>query len=382
MTRPIYDETHELFRKSVRLFTEREIVPNFDRWERERMVDRELYLKAGEAGLLGMAIPEEFGGAGNPDFRFNAIRIEEFCRAGVLNGGQGIGLHTDICTPYYLKFATPEQQARWLPGIASGELICAIAMTEPGTGSDLGNVSTRAVRDDDHYVVNGAKMFISNGIIADLVIVVCRTGDAGSRSISLLVLERGMEGFARGKKLEKIGLHAQDTAELFFKDVRVPVANRLGEENEGFRYLMHGLAQERLQIGVGAVARSQAAFNETLEYTKERKAFGQPISSFQNSRFVLATMRTEIDIAQIYIDHQVLAHSRGELSDEEAAQSKWWTTDLEFRVMDQCLQLHGGYGYMDEYPISRHWRDSRVDRIGGGSNEIMKEIIGRRILGI
>jgi alkylation response protein AidB-like acyl-CoA dehydrogenase len=225
-------------------------------------------------------------------------------------------------------------------------------------------------------------MFISNGIIADLVIVVCRTGDAGSRSISLLVLERGMEGFARGKKLEKIGLHAQDTAELFFKDVRVPVANRLGEENEGFRYLMHGLAQERLQIGVGAVARSQAAFNETLEYTKERKAFGQPISSFQNSRFVLATMRTEIDIAQIYIDHQVLAHSRGELSDEEAAQSKWWTTDLEFRVMDQCLQLHGGYGYMDEYPISRHWRDSRVDRIGGGSNEIMKEIIGRRILGI
>jgi len=384
MRRTLFDDTHELFREGVRLFIEREVVPHFAAWEREGIVDRELFLKAGGAGLLGMAVPEEYGGGGNPDFRFNMVRIEELCRAGVLNAGQGLGLHTDICIPYYLKRANAEQKERWLPGLCSGERIGAIAMTEPGTGSDLGAVSTRAVRDGDFFVLNGAKMFISNGILCDLVIVVCRTGDAdaGNRGLSLLVVERGMEGFSRGRNLDKVGLASQDTAELFFQDVRVPVANLLGEENLGFRYLMDGLAQERLQMAVGAVAHAEAVFAETLEYTKGRFAFGQPIASFQNSRFALATMRTEIDVAQAFIDSQVQAHIVGELSGEDAAQAKWWTTELEFRVMDSCLQLHGGYGYMDEYPVSRHWRDARINRIAGGTNEIMKDLIGRRMLGV
>ena len=382
MRRTIYDETHELFRKSVRTFVAREIVPHFDGWERAGIVDRDLFVRAGAAGLLGMAAPERYGGGDNSDFRFNAIRIEELCRAGVLNAGQGLGLHEDICLPYYLKWATEEQRERWLPGLCSGELIAAIAMTEPGTGSDLAAVATRAVRDGDHYILNGSKMFISNGILADLVIVVCRTADAGARGISLLVVERGMAGFERGRNLDKVGLHCQDTAELFFNDVRVPVANRLGEENEGFQYLMHGLAQERLNLSVGAVAHAEAVFAETLDYAKERRAFGQPIASFQHNRFVFATMRTEIDIAQCYVDQQVLAHVDGELSGEDAAASKWWTTELSWRVMDACVQLHGGYGYMDEYPVSRHWRDSRITRIAGGTTEILKDLIGRRVLGI
>jgi alkylation response protein AidB-like acyl-CoA dehydrogenase len=382
MRRTIYDETHELFRKSVRSFVEREIVPHFDRWESEGICDRALFIKAGDAGFLGTAVPEEFGGGGDPDFRFNAIRIEELCRAGVLNAGQGLGLHTDICIPYYLKWANPEQQQRWLPGLCSGEFIAAVAMTEPGTGSDLGAIATQAVRDGDDYVLNGSKMFISNGIHSDLIIVVCRTATSGNRGLTLLVVERGMEGFERGRNLDKIGLHCQDTSELFFQDVRVPVGNRLGEENSGFRYLMDGLAQERLQIAVGAVAHSEAVFQSTLQYAKERHAFGQPIASFQNSRFALATMRTEIDVAQAFIDAQLTAHVNGELTGEDAAEAKWWTTELEFRVMDACLQLHGGYGYMSEYEVSRHWRDSRINRIAGGSNEIMKDLIGRRRLGV
>jgi alkylation response protein AidB-like acyl-CoA dehydrogenase len=382
MRRTIYDETHELFRKSVRSFVEREIVPHFDRWESEGICDRALFTKAGDAGFLGTAVPEEFGGGGDPDFRFNAIRIEELCRAGVLNAGQGLGLHTDICIPYYLKWANPEQRQRWLPGLCSGELIAAVAMTEPGTGSDLGAIATQAVRDGDDYVLNGSKMFISNGIHSDLIIVVCRTATSGNRGLTLLVVERGMEGFERGRNLDKIGLHCQDTSELFFQDVRVPVGNRLGEENSGFRYLMDGLAQERLQIAVGAVAHSEAVFQSTLQYAKERHAFGQPIASFQNSRFALATMRTEIDVAQAFIDAQLTAHVNGELTGEDAAEAKWWTTELEFRVMDACLQLHGGYGYMSEYEVSRHWRDSRINRIAGGSNEIMKDLIGRRRLGV
>ncbi len=382
MQRRIFDETHELFRKSVRSFIEREIVPNFDRWEEAGIVDRNLFTKAGEAGLLGTAVPEKFGGGGNLDFRFNAIRIEELCRAGVLNAGQGIGLHTDICIPYYLKRANPEQQQRWLPGLCSGDLIAAIAMTEPGTGSDLAAVKTRAARDGDHYVLNGAKMFTSNGILSDLIIVVCRTGDQGSRSLTLLVVERGMEGFVRGRNLEKVGLHSQDTSELFFDDVRVPVENRLGEENQGFRYLMDGLAQERLQMAVGAVAHAEAVFSSTLQYTKERHAFGRPIASFQNTRFSLATMRTEIDVAQAFLDQMLLVHVDGGLTGEDAAEAKWWTAELEFRVMDTCLQLHGGYGYMNEYAVSRHWRDARINRIAGGTTEILKDLIGRRRLGV
>jgi alkylation response protein AidB-like acyl-CoA dehydrogenase len=380
--RRIFDETHELFRKSVRSFIEREIVPNFDRWERDGIVDRNLFTKAGAAGLLGTAVPEEFGGGGNPDFRFNAVRIEELCRAGVLNAGQGLGLHADICIPYYLKWANREQRERWLPGLCSGALIAAVAMTEPGTGSDLAGVRTRAVRDGDHYVLNGAKMFTSNGILSDLIIVVCRTSDEGSRGLTLLVVERGMAGFSRGRNLDKVGLHSQDTSELFFDDVRVPVANRLGEENHGFRYLMDGLAQERLQMAVGAVAHAEAVFAETLRYTKERHAFGRPIASFQNTRFALATMRTEIDVAQAFVDQALLAHVDGELTGEDAAEAKWWTVELEFRVMDACLQLHGGYGYMNEYAVSRHWRDARINRIAGGTTEILKDLIGRRRLGV
>jgi acyl-CoA dehydrogenase len=382
MERTVYDETHEEFRKSVRTFVEREITPHLMRWEREGITDRDIFYKAGAAGLLGMAVPEEYGGDGVDDFRFNAVRIEELCHAGALNGGRGIGLQADICIPYYLKWANEEQRRRWLPGLCSGEKIAAVAMTEPGTGSDLGAVSTRAVRDGDHYVLNGSKMFISSGILANLIIVVCRTSDEGSGGVSLLVVEDGMPGFERGRNLDKIGVHAQDTAELFFQDVHVPVENRLGEENRGFRYLMDGLAQERLQIALEAVAGAEAAFEETLQYTKQRHAFGQPIASFQNSRFVLATMRTELDIARIYMDQLLLALVRKELTGEEAAQAKWWTTELNFRTMDACLQLHGGYGYMEEYSIARHWRDSRVMRIGGGTTEIMKELIGRRVLGV
>ena len=382
MRRTIYDETHELFRESVRTFVAREIAPHFDRWERDGVVDRELFLRAGEAGLLGMAAPAEHGGGESTDFRFNAIRIEELCRAGVLNAGQGLGLHEDICLPYYLKWATDEQRERWLPGLCSGERIAAIAMTEPGTGSDLGAVATRAVRDGDDYILRGSKMFISNGILADLVIVVCRTADTGSRGISLLVVERGMPGFERGRNLDKVGLHCQDTAELFFNDVRVPAANRLGEEHQGFRYLMHGLAQERLNLAVGAVAHAEAVLAETLEYAKGRRAFGQPIASFQHNRFALATMRTELDIARCYVDQQVLAHVDGELTGEDAAAAKWWTTELCWRVIDACVQLHGGYGYMDEYPVSRHWRDARITRIAGGTTEVLKDLIGRRVLGV
>jgi alkylation response protein AidB-like acyl-CoA dehydrogenase len=382
LKRSIYESTHEEFRQVVAEFARRELVPHVGRWERDGIVDRDLFLKAGEAGLLGMAVPEEFGGGGTDDFRYNAVRIEELCRADVLTPGQGIGLHEDICLPYFLKWADDEQRKRWLPGLASGALIAAIAMTEPGTGSDLRSISTRAVRHGDHYVVNGAKLFTSNGILADLVIVLCATSDDVGSGISLLVVERGMTGFERGRNLAKIGMHAQDTSELFFDDVVVPAANLLGEAHQGFRYVMHGLAQERLQIAVSAVAQAEAVFDETLGYTKERTAFGRPIASFQNSRFALATMRTELDIARIYIDQLVLAHSSGQLSDEDAAMSKWWASELSFRTIDACLQLHGGYGYMEEYPIARHWRDSRLFRIGGGSNEIMKEIIGRRVLGV
>jgi len=380
--RTVFDESHEAFRKLARGFAERELVPHFERWEEEGIVDRSLYEKAGEIGLLGVAAPVEYGGGGEPDFRYSAVRIEEFARAGVLTPGLGIGMQADLAMPYFLKFTNSAQKQRWLPGLCSGKLVSALAMTEPNTGSDLAAISTRAMRDGDHYVLNGAKVFISNGIMADVVIVVCRTGEGGSGGLSLIGVERDTPGFERGRNLKKIGLHSQDTAELFFKDARVPAANLIGEENHGFRYLMDGLAQERLQISLGAVAQSEVTFDETLAYTKQRHAFGQPIASFQNSRFLLASLRTEIDIARVFVDRQLAAHVAGELSGEDAAAGKWWTTELNFKVMDSCLQLHGGWGYMEEYPIARHWRDSRIIRISGGTNEIMKEIIGRRVLGV
>jgi alkylation response protein AidB-like acyl-CoA dehydrogenase len=382
--RTIFDADHELFRKSVRAFIAREVVPHFDDWERAGIVDRALFLRAGEAGILSLGLPERLGGAGEPDFRFNAVFLEEVCRAGVMNAGLGISTHADVVVPYYVRYGLPEQQARWLPGLSTGELVGAIAMTEPGTGSDLAAITTRATRNGDDYVITGQKVFISNGINADLVIVVCKTGDEESaqRSLSLIVVESDRVGFHRGRNLAKLGQHCADTAEMFFDDVVVPVGNLLGEEGRGFYHLMAMLPQERLSIAVMALAHAETAFGQTLEYCKERQAFGQPIGSFQNSRFALATMRTELDATQSFVDAQLAAHATGVLTAEEAAQSKWWCADLNTRVLTTCLQLHGAYGYMEECAVGRAWRDGRAMSIYGGTNEIMKDIIGRRMLGV
>jgi alkylation response protein AidB-like acyl-CoA dehydrogenase len=383
MRRGLFEDVHEEFRSSFRTFLEREVVGEEDRygqWEREGIVPREVYARAGAGGFLAMEAPERYGGAAVADFRFNLVIGEEAQRAGVGSFGLGVTLHNDICLPYFLRYCTEAQRERWLPGIVSGELITAIAMTEPGVGSDLAGMTTRARRDGDGYMVDGTKTFITNGINADLVITAVRTDPAEPhRGISLLVIERGMEGFERGRNLEKIGQHAQDTAELFFSGVHVPGENLLGSENEGFRYLVSNLPQERLSIAASAVAAAEAALGWTLDYVRERKAFGQPIGSFQSSRFTLAELRTEVDIARTYIDRCAQALDAGELTPEDAAMAKWWCTDLQGRVADRCLQLFGGYGYMLEYPIARAFADARVTRIYGGTNEIMKEIIGRSL---
>ncbi len=380
MRRRLFEPEHDDFRASFRTFLEREVVPHHAQWERDGIVPRELYAAAGEHGFTAMAVPEEHGGAGVEDFRFNVVIGEEVQRAGVSGFGLGLTLHNDICAPYFLAYCSEEQRARWLPGIASGELITALAMTEPGIGSDLASMSTRADRADGGYRVNGAKTFITNGINADLVVTAVKTDPSERhRGISLLVLERGMEGFERGRNLEKIGMHAQDTAELSFADVLVPEANRLGAEGAGFGQLVANLAQERLSIAIAGVAAAEAALQWTLDYVRERRAFGQAIGSFQHSRFALAECRTEIDVAQAFLDRCVEALNAGELTAEDAAEAKWWCTDLQGRVIDRCVQLHGGYGYMTEYPIARAWADARVTRIYGGANEIMKEIVGRSL---
>jgi alkylation response protein AidB-like acyl-CoA dehydrogenase len=380
MQRTLFDRDHELFRESVRRFIEAEMVPHNDAWEQAGIVDRRLFAQAGELGFLGMPVPERYGGGGVEDFRYNLVIGEEIQRAGVNAAGLGWTLHNDICLPYFLSLCTEEQRERWLPGICSGELITAIAMTEPGMGSDLAAMSTTAIRDGDDYVVNGSKTFITNGINADLIITAVKTDPAQRHAgISLLVLERGMPGFERGRNLDKIGLHAQDTAELFFNDVRVPLANRLGGEDKGFDYLVSNLPQERLSIGAAGVAAARQALAWTLEYVKERTAFGQRVGSFQNSRFVLAEMATEIEIGQAFIDRCVLALNAGDLTAEDAAMAKWWATELQKRVVDRCVQLHGGYGYMVEYPIARAYADARITTIYGGTTEIMKEIIGRSL---
>jgi long-chain-acyl-CoA dehydrogenase len=379
--RTIFEAEHVDYRETVRGFLAAEVLPHHEQWEQDGIVPRELFAKAARQGLLAMAVPEAYGGAGVDDFRFNQIVVEEVAYAGVAGSGLGITLHNDICLPYFLAYCNEEQRARWLPGIADGSLITALAMTEPGIGSDLASMSATATRtDDEHYSVSGAKTFITNGINADLVIVALKTDPAERhRGISLLVIERGMEGFERGRNLQKVGMHAQDTAELFFADVPVPVANRLGEEGQGFRYLVANLAQERLSIAIAGVAAAQAALDWTLAYVKERQAFGKPLGSFQASRFALAEMKTEIELATAYVDQAVLALGRGELSAEDAAGAKWWCTELQGRVLDRCVQLHGGYGYMLEYPIARAYADARVTRIYGGANEIMKEIVGRSL---
>jgi alkylation response protein AidB-like acyl-CoA dehydrogenase len=381
MERTLYAAEHDLFRASFRQFVDKEMAPHHLAWEHAGIVDRELFRAAGSHGFLGMAVPEEYGGGGSDDFRYNAVIAEETQRAGVAGAGLGISLHNDICLPYFLRYCDDEQRRRWLPGIASGELITAIAMTEPGIGSDLASMTTAAIRDGDCYVVNGSKTFITNGINADLVITAVKTDPSERhRGISLLVLERGMEGFERGRNLDKLGLHSQDTAELFFTDVRVPTANLLGdEEGTGFYQLVGNLPQERLSLAMAGIAAARAALDMTLAYVKERHAFGQAVGSFQNSRFTLAELATEIEIGQTFIDRCILALNERTLTAEEAAMAKWWCTELQKRTVDRCLQLHGGYGYMNEYPIARAYADARVTTIFGGTTEIMKEIIGRSL---
>ncbi|HEY7048130.1 MAG TPA: acyl-CoA dehydrogenase family protein [Jatrophihabitantaceae bacterium] len=379
MQRKHYDAEHTAFADAVRTFLDKEVVPHYLDWERDGLTPREVFTAAGRNGFLGMAIPEQYGGGGIDDFRFNQVLGEQVSYAGVTGTGLGITLHNDICLPYFRAYCTDEQKQRWLPGIASGELITAVAMSEPGAGSDLSGIRTAAVLDGDHYVVNGAKTFITNGINADLVITAVRTSEEKHRGLTLLVVERGIRGFERGRNLAKVGLHSQDTAELSFTDARVPVANRLGDEGQGFFQLVANLPQERMSLAIAGLSAARAAFDQTVAYVRERKAFGTSIGSFQNSRFVLAEIATEIDVAQAFVDQCVRALNDGELSVEDAAKAKWWCTELQGRVIDRCVQLHGGYGYMLEYPIARAYADARVTRIYGGATEIMKEIIGRSL---
>jgi len=378
MTAPFFEQEHEDFRATVRAFLEREVVPHHDQWEKDGQVAREVWTRAGAAGLLCFDVDEEYGGAGVKDFRYNMIVADEIGKVGA--SGLGFPVHTDIIVPYISSLGTDEQKARWLPGLVSGELISAIAMTEPGAGSDLQGIRTTAVDKGDHYVLNGSKTFISNGIMSDLVIVVCRTNpDAGHQGISLLVVERGMDGFERGRNLDKMGLKAQDTAELFFDNVEVPKTNLLGEEGSGFISLMVNLPQERISIAAIAVAACEHVLQLCLDYAKEREAFGRPIGKFQHNRFLLAEMATEVRIARVFVNDCVLKLNAGEVDTSLASMAKWWTTELQKKIVDQGVQLHGGYGYMMEYPIAKAYVDSRIQTIYGGTTEIQKEIIGRSL---
>jgi len=378
MQRDLYTDDHEAFRATARGFMERYVSPHHAEWEKAGIVDRGVWLEAGKHGLLGFDMPEKYGGGGIADFRYNAVLLEEIVRAHA--SGLGFGLQNDVVAPYLVRLATEEQKERWFAGFCAGELITAIAMSEPAAGSDLQGIQTTAVRHGDGWLLNGSKTFITNGINSDLVIVVAKTDPTkGAKGISLLMVERGMPGFERGRNLEKVGLKAQDTSELFFNDVRVPEANLIGEENRGFIHLMENLPQERLSIAVGAVAASESMLATTLEYCKTRTAFGRPIGSFQNSRFVLAELATEVEIARVFLDKSISEHNAGRFSITDAAMAKWWTTELQKRVVDACMQLHGGYGYMMEFPIAKAYLDSRVQTIYGGTTEIMKEIIGRSL---
>lgn len=378
MRRDLFTSDHEAFRELVREFVEKQIVPDYPDWEKAGQMPREIFAAMGDLGMLGIALPEEHGGAGIRDYRYNVILQEEAARALVTLGT--VRTQLDVILPYFLEYADPAQRDRWFPGLATGRLLTAVAMTEPGTGSDLAGIRTTAVRDGDHYILNGAKTFITGGLLADLVIVVARTGtdpDNRRAGLTLLVVENGMPGFERGRMLEKMGCKVQDTMELSFTDVRVPVANRLGDEGAAFGYLGHNLPQERLTVAVGSVAQARAAITATVDYTKQRKAFGTPVSSFQNTKFELAAMSAEVEAAQTMIDRAVLDLVDGVLSAPDAARVKLFCTEMQARVVDRCLQLFGGYGYMMEYPIARLYTDARVARIYAGTSEVMKMIIAR-----
>ena len=376
MKRVVFDEEHEALRESARQFIERELMPNAEKWEADRLVDRSAFTAAGKYGLIGFNMPEEYGGGGSDDFRFNAVIDEELARYG--GPAPSLSLQNDVVGPYFKHLANEDQKRRWMSGIASGDIILAVAMTEPGAGSDLAGIKTSAVRDGDDWIVNGSKTFISSGLNSDLVVVVCRTDpEAGHKGFTLLVVERDMPGFTRGRKLDKMGLHAQDTAELHFEDVRVPAANVLGKEGRGFYHLMENLPSERLSIAISAIAGARESWRQTLQYAKDRKAFGQSIGNFQHNRFLLAEMDTELDLGEEYIDRCLRAVVDGDLTAVEAAKAKWWCTETAKKVVDGCVQLHGGYGYMNEYRVARDYVDVRIQTIFGGTTEIMKDIIGR-----
>jgi len=372
-----YTSEHHQFREMVRDFVQQTVVPAHEHWEKAGCLDRSLFTEAGKLGLLAFSVSEEFGGPGVDDFRYNAIVVEELQRVGAAAEAVAISLQNDIVLPYLTDLTTAEQKQRWLPGVVTGETIIGIAMTEPGAGSDLAGIRTTAVRDGDHYVVNGAKTFISNGQTGDLFVIAVRTSPDRHKGLSLLVVDPDTPGFSRGRNLEKIGLHAQDTSELSFTDMRVPVENLLGEEGRGFYQLMNSLPQERLSLAVGAVAAAEGVLADTLDYVKQRNAFGSPISGLQNTQFVLAELATELDVARTYLDDCIAEHLTGQLTAARAARLKWWTTELQVRTADRCLQLHGGYGYMREYPVSRAFVDARIQTIYGGTTEIMKTIIAK-----
>lgn len=374
--RTAFDESHDLFRDQVRKFFDTALHPHLDRWEKEEIVDRDFWRACGEAGLLCPTMPEEYGGLG-ADFGYNAVIDEELAYAG---SSAGITLQSDIVADYILAYGSEEQKQEWLPKMISGEAITAIAMTEPGTGSDLQNVKTTAIKDGNHYVVNGSKTYITNGQNADLIVVVAKTDPSeGAKGISLILVEADRDGFARGRNLDKIGQHSADTSELFFEDVRVPITNCLGEEGRGFYYLMGQLPQERLSIAISAQAAAQRAFDEALKFTKERAAFGQTVFDFQNTRFTLADLAAELQVGWAHLDWAIKRHLDGELTAAEGSAAKLWHTELQWKACDVALQLHGGAGYMNEYPIARLWRDARVQRIYGGTSEIMKEVVGRSL---
>jgi len=376
MNNKILTEDQLLFQEAVRAFMKKKVQPHYEQWEKDGQVGRDIWLKAGTQGILCPDFPEEYGGLGLTDYRYNAIIAEEMAYIGA--SGPGFTVHNDVIAPYFAKYCNTHQKQKYMPKLISGQCISAIAMSEPGTGSDLQSIRTTAIRSGDHYIVNGSKIFISNGILCDVVILVVKTDPhAAHKGFSLLLVDANSKGFSRGQNLDKIGMKGQDTAELFFEDVNVPVENLLGEEGRGFYYLMNNLPQERLSIAVSGLAAAEAALEWTVQYCQDRKAFGKPIGSFQNSRFKLAEMKTELMIGRSFVDECILELTEESLSPEKAAMAKYWITDLQWKVIDQCLQLHGGYGYMNEYKIARAFRDARAQRIYGGTNEIMKEIIGR-----